>query len=132
MRIFKVTWIFSSFSFWGESVNYNSIIIISKEYHYVINLGIACNFSISIDPVYSISCARRSTVAIELRVIWVLPSPCILQSIIRDEFWQDIIESTSIKCFISTIHLHFIHDTTKVSKYYIVFTSPIFVFHIIL
>ena len=34
--------------------------MISKGYHYVINLGIACNFCISIDPVYPGFCARRS------------------------------------------------------------------------
>ena len=43
-RIIKVSWIFSGFSFWGESVNRNSIIMISKGYHYVINLGIFSNF----------------------------------------------------------------------------------------
>ena len=32
-------------------VNRNSIIMVSKGYHYVINLGIS-NFYISIDPVY--------------------------------------------------------------------------------
>ena len=41
--------------------------MISKGYHYVINLGIAFNFFISIDPVYSRSCPRRSIVAGELR-----------------------------------------------------------------
>ena len=35
-----------------ESVNRNSIIMISKGYHYVINLVIVSNFCISIDPVY--------------------------------------------------------------------------------
>ena len=51
-RIIKVSWIFFNFSCWGESVNRNSIIMISKGYHYVINLGIVSNFCISIDPVY--------------------------------------------------------------------------------
>ena len=41
----------------------------------VMNLGIARNFYISIDPDYPRSCARRSIVAVELRGIWVLPSP---------------------------------------------------------
>ena len=45
-------WFSSSFSFWGESVNRNSIIMISKGYYYVINLGISSNFVISIDLVY--------------------------------------------------------------------------------
>ena len=35
-----------------ESVNRNSIIMISKGYHFVITLGILSNFYISIDPVY--------------------------------------------------------------------------------
>ena len=74
-RIIKVSWIFSNLSFWGESLNKNSIIMISKGYHHVINIGIACHFYISIDPVYSRSYARRSIVAGELRGIWVLPSP---------------------------------------------------------
>ena len=49
--------------------------MISKEHHYAINLGIACYFYISKDPVYCRSCARRSIVAGKLRGIWVLPSP---------------------------------------------------------
>ena len=48
--------------------------MISKGYHYVINLGIACNFYISIDAVYSGSRARRSIVASALKGIWILPS----------------------------------------------------------
>ena len=70
-----VPWIFSNFSLWGESVNKDSIIMISKEYHCMINLGIACNFYVSIDPVYPGSCARRSIVVTESRGIWVPPSP---------------------------------------------------------
>ena len=49
--------------------------MISKGYHYVINLGIACYFYISIDPVYCRSCARRSIAAGELRGVWALPFP---------------------------------------------------------
>ena len=49
--------------------------MISKGYHYVINLGIACSFYINIDPVYPGSCARRYIVTGELRGIRVLPSP---------------------------------------------------------
>ena len=45
-------WIFSNFSIWGESVNRNSTLMISKGYHYAINLVIFSNFYISIDPVY--------------------------------------------------------------------------------
>ena len=43
--------------------------MISKGYHYVINLGIACNFYMSIDPDYPVPCARRSIVVGELRGI---------------------------------------------------------------
>ena len=49
--------------------------MISKGYHYAINIGIACNFYISIDSVYPGTSARRSIVAGELREIWVIPSP---------------------------------------------------------
>ena len=49
--------------------------MISKGYHYVINLGIACHFNVSIDPAYCRSCDRRSIVAGGLRGIWVIPSP---------------------------------------------------------
>ena len=46
-------WKFSNFSFWGESVNRNSIIMISKGYHYVINLGIFSYFLYQyIDRIY--------------------------------------------------------------------------------
>ena len=71
--------------------------MIKKGYHHVIDLDIACNFYISIDPVYPRCCARRSIAEGKLRGIWVLPSLQILQSIIHDEFWQGIIETTSIK-----------------------------------
>ena len=43
---------FSNFSFVGQSVNGNIITIVSKGYHYAINLGIVSNFYFSIDPVY--------------------------------------------------------------------------------
>ena len=42
----------SNFSFWWESVNRNSVIMISKGYHYVINLVIVSNFYIITEPVY--------------------------------------------------------------------------------
>ena len=42
------------------------------------------------------------------------------------------IASTKSLCFISTIPAHFIHSTIEVSKYYFVFISLIFIFHIIL
>ena len=57
--------------FWGEPANENSIIIISKGNHCVVDLGIACNFYISIDPVYPRCCARISLVVGELRGIRV-------------------------------------------------------------
>ena len=53
------------------------------------NLGIACNVDISIDPVYPGSCAGRSIVAGKLRGIrrsQMNPSPWIHNSIIHDEF----------------------------------------------
>ena len=43
--------------------------LFSKVYHYVINLGIASNIYISIDPVYPGSCARGSIIVGELRGI---------------------------------------------------------------
>ena len=49
--------------------------MISKGYYYMINLGIAYSFYITVDPVYPGSCAGRSIVPSELREIWVLPSP---------------------------------------------------------
>ena len=53
------------------------------------------------------------------------------QAIIRNE---GIIRTASINtlCFISTIPVNFIHSTIKVSKYYFVLISLIFMFHIIL
>ena len=108
--------------------------MISKGYHYVINLGIISNFCISIDPFYHGSCARGFIVVSELRGIWVFPFQQILEPIIHDEFWQGIITTLSIKslCFISTIPVHFIHSTIKFSNYYFVFISITFIFHIIL
>ena len=55
--------------------------MISKEHHYVINLGIASNLYIRIDPVYHGSIIMR-----EFRGIWALPSPEILEPTIHDEF----------------------------------------------
>ena len=49
--------------------------MISKGYHYVINVGIVGNFCISIDPACAGSCARGSIVAVELKGIWVFLSP---------------------------------------------------------
>ena len=46
--------------------------MISKGYHYVIILGIVSSFYISVDPVYPASSVRESTVADELRGIWIL------------------------------------------------------------
>ena len=92
--------------------------------------GIACNFYLSVDSVCSKSCARRFIEAGELKGICVFFSPKILDSSIHNEFWQGIIEITSIKCIIFTLPLHFIHSTIKVSKYYFVFLSLLFIFHI--
>ena len=100
-RIIKVSWTFPDFSFWGESVSRNSIIMISKWYHYVINLSIFSNFLyqyrqdlwrrenpnslefICYDRSLVKDQYRRSIlifgegpiVADELGGIWVLPSP---------------------------------------------------------
>ena len=43
--------------------------MISKGYHYVINLGIDSNFYVSIDPAYPGYCARGSVVMGKLRAI---------------------------------------------------------------
>ena len=48
--------------------------MISKGYHYVINLGVGSNVYISIDPVYPVSCARGSIAVGELRGICFPPS----------------------------------------------------------
>ena len=48
--------------------------MISKGYHYVINLSIVSNLYLSIDPVHLRPYARGSIVTGELRGIWVLPS----------------------------------------------------------
>ena len=44
--------------------------MIINRYHYVINLDIASNFYIVIDPVYPGSCARRSVVMSKLRAVY--------------------------------------------------------------
>ena len=64
--------------------------MISKGYHFVINLGIVSNFYISVDPVYPGSCAIGSI------VVGII----------------GIIGTTSIDslCFIFTIPVHFIHS----------------------
>ena len=49
--------------------------MITKGYYYVIILGIASNFYLGIDPIYSGSCARGSVIVAELRGIWDLSSP---------------------------------------------------------
>ena len=100
-RIIKVSWISSDISFWGESVNTNSIIMNSKLYHCVINLCIFRNFLyqcrqdlwgrknpnspefICYDRSFAKDQYRRSTLIFgkgpiitdELGGIWVLPSP---------------------------------------------------------
>ena len=60
MNIFQFSFIMNifQFSFLSQSVNRNSIVIISKGYNYVIILGIISNFYISIDPVYPRSLAN--------------------------------------------------------------------------
>ena len=48
--------------------------MISKGHRYVINLGIASNLYISIDPVYHGSCPTGSIIIGEFRGIWALRS----------------------------------------------------------
>ena len=60
--------------------------MINKRYHYVVNLVIASNFHIILDPVYPPPCVRGSIMVGELREIWVLLSPQILEPIIHEEF----------------------------------------------
>ena len=71
--------------------------MISKRYHYVINLGIVSNFYISIDPIYPGSCARGFDVVGEPKGIWFFLSPYILEPILQDKFWQDIIRTILIQ-----------------------------------
>ena len=59
--------------------------MISKRYYYVINFGIVSNFYMSVEPVYP-GCARGFVVVSELRGIWVLPSPYILEPIVHYKF----------------------------------------------
>ena len=59
----------SNFSFSEESVNRNSIIMISKEYHYVINLGITSNFNVSINHAYPGFFVGGSVVAAEGSIV---------------------------------------------------------------
>ena len=49
--------------------------MVSKGYHYMINLSIVGNFYISIDPAYAGPCAKEPVATGELRRFWVLPSP---------------------------------------------------------
>ena len=97
--------------------------MVSLGYLYLINLGILRYFFTSIDPEYPGFCSRGSIVVSELAWIWVVPSPQIIEPIIYDEFWQGIIGTISTKslCFISTIPVHFIDSTMKVSKYFFFF-----------
>ena len=48
--------------------------MISKGYHYVINLGIVSNFYVSMEPVYTGSSDGGFIVVGELKGIWVLLS----------------------------------------------------------
>ena len=75
--------------------------MISKGHHYVINIGIASNFYIKIDPVYLGSCPRGSIIMPEFRGILAFPSPYILKPTIHGEFWEGIIRKISINylCF---------------------------------
>ena len=119
-------WIFSNFSLWGQSVNKDSIIMISKGYHYVIILGIACNFYISIEPVYPVYYSRwtQRSLGYPFSIDPLVHYP---RWVLTGHNWNSIYKF----CFISTLHLHFI-SPIKASKYYFVLISLIFIFHIIL
>ena len=103
--------------------------MISKGYHYVINLGIVSNFNISIDPAYSRSLSKNLSQRVNsgesgFSLLHRSSSPL---SKMNSDWAKASIKSL---CFIFTIPFHFIHSTTKVSKYYFVFISLIFIFHI--
>ena len=89
-------------------------------YYYII-LSISSNFYIVIDPFYPVSCATGSIIMVELRGIWILPSPQILESIMHDKFWQHIVGTTSINSlyFISTIPVRFVRSMVKVFEYFV-------------
>ena len=108
-RIIKVSWMFSNFSVWMESLNSRIVMKISKTYHYVINLDIADNFHSSLHPAYPGS--------------WVY----YLKSVSTGHNWTDNFK-VSVFCFHQPTH--FIHSTIKISTYYFVFISLIFIFHI--
>ena len=71
-RIIKIPLFFFNFSFWMDYVKWNSIIMISKGYYYVINVGIVSNVYISIDLVYPGSLARGSTVVIYQKIYFLI------------------------------------------------------------
>ena len=130
-RIIKVSWMFSNFSVWMESLNSRIVMKISKTYHYVINLDIADNFHSSLHPAYPGSCVRGSIVAGELRnlgcTISVDPWVYYLKSVSTGHNWTDNFK-VSVFCFHQPTH--FIHSTIKISTYYFVFISLIFISHI--
>ena len=105
--------------------------MISKGYHNVINLGIVSNFNISIDPAYSRSLSKNLSQRVNsgesgFSLLHRSSSPL---STMNSDWAKASIKSL---CFIFTIPFHFIHSTKKVSKYYFVFISLIFIFHIVL
>ena len=126
-------WICSKFSFWGESVNRNSFIMICKGYIMWSILVLLAIF-ISVETLSILDPCQRT-----YRSAWTqenLDSPFSkdAQAHYHDEFWQGITEAAPAKslCFIFTIPVHFIHSAINVFKYYFFFISPIFIFHIIL
>ena len=103
-------------------------------------LILVINFSIFINFLYQyIFCLSRILCQGIYRSGWTQKNLCSpfsidLEPVIHSRFWQSIIGTIYIKYlfFISTIPVHFIHNTIKVSKYYFVFISLIFIFQIIL
>ena len=122
--------IFSDFVFWEESAKRNSINMISKGYHYVINLGIVSNFYISIDPIYPGSCAGGFDVVGEIKGIWFFPSLYILEPILQDKFWQDIIRTIFIQslCVLFPPSLSILSIMQLKSSSIILLSFPSFIF----
>ena len=132
--------------------------MISKGYHYVINLRIFSNFLyqcrqdlwrrknpnspefICYDRFFDkdqyrcsiLIFGKRPIIKDELGGICVLLSPQIFNLIIYDEVRQGIIGTAPMKslCFIFPIPVNFIHSTILVSKHYFVFISLIYILHI--
>ena len=116
--------------FWEESINRNSIIMISKGYHCVITLSIVSNFHISIELAYPGSLPKD----LSQRVNSWESGFSLLHRSSSYYLYEGIMATASIKllCYIFTIPVHFIRSRIKFSKYLFLFTSLVFIFHIVL